>query len=270
MSIKRLASALTVLAMTGLGLALASPAQAQDDDCKTVASTLTDRPDSAVGGGTWALDQLERTVKVCQVEPGVYHAVVSDAGTFATVELDHTPAGVVQPLPAAIEGTVEGGFTADFEAEADFATFDPSHLDGVTIAWVGDGSDLSSGEWVVSLFGDEFTGSSLNDDWSWSYRTWCGEEVREEWVNQTDALGGNKGDITEVPDCPAVSPSPSVSPSPEASESPAPGAAGGTTEELPATGVSIPRLAGFGVALLGIGVAALVFGIKARRTTYVA
>lgn len=202
MSPIRTSVACAVGALAGLLLAAvpAVSAEVDTDNCETVVSTLTDRPDSAVGGGTWALDQIERTVTICEGDSleGVsnYHAEVVDEGTFVTLSLDHTPAGADQPLPAGIEGTMTGGFTAAFEADAGFESFDASHLDGQTITWDEGGDNLSTGQWVASMFGNDFDGTSLNDDWSWTYAT-CAEQ----WINQTRALGGNEGDITGSPLC---------------------------------------------------------------------
>lgn len=206
MKITRWGGAGAVLGLAVGGLALAAPAHAQDD-CRTVVSTLVDRPDSAVGGGTWALDQLERTVEVCQVSDGRYQATVTDLGTFETVELDHTPAGTDQPLPAGITGTVEGGFTTiEFEAARLWESFNASVLDGVTVT----GADRPSSTWVSELFSDVDKATLDGENWSWTYTT-CSEE----WVNQADALGGNKGDITGK-ECPSEpTPTPTTKPSPE-------------------------------------------------------
>lgn len=186
-----------VLAAFGLsmfGVASTASATAEEPDCRTISTELIDRPDSAVGGGTWALDTMTRTAVVCEIEPGDYSGEVADVGTFITQDLDHTPAGAAQPLPAGIEGTINGGFaTIEFEAAEDWATFDPSVLDGVTVT----GADHPSGTWVSELFTDVDQSTLDGDNWSWTYTT-CSEE----WVNQASALGGNSGDITSVPDCP--------------------------------------------------------------------
>lgn len=194
-----------VLSLFG-AMMLISPAQAQD--CRTVVSTLVDRPDSAVGGGTWALDQIERTVDVCQLSEGVYQATVTDVGTFETLELDHTPNGVSQELPAGIPGNITGGFTTvEFDAAPGWDSFDSSVLDGVTVT----GTDHPSGTWVSDLFTDVDAATLAGDTWSWTYTSCAGEE----WVNQAAALGGNQGDITgeQCPD-PEPTPTETVSASP--------------------------------------------------------
>lgn len=187
---------LIIAAVTGfllvLGFSTAAQA-AEEQDCKTVTTTLVDRPDSAVGGGTWALDAMTRTAVICQTEPGTYTARVDDDGTFVTLALDHTPAGVSQALPAGLEGTVIGGFdTVAFQAAADWETFDATVLDGVTVT----GADHPSGTWVSELFTDVDSATLDGDAWSWVYTT-CSES----WTNQAAALGGNSGDITGLVGC---------------------------------------------------------------------
>jgi LPXTG-motif cell wall-anchored protein len=185
---------IAVIAAFGLLMLGTISAQADEHtDCQTVTTTLVDRPDSAVGGGTWALDAMIRTTVVCQTDQGVYSARVDDDGTFVTLALDHTPAGAAQALPAGVEGTVVGGFdTITFQAAADWETFDASVLDGVTVI----GADHPSGTWVSELFSDVDASTLDGDAWSWTYTT-CSES----WTNQAAALGGNLGDITGLPGC---------------------------------------------------------------------
>lgn len=191
-----------IAVLASLGLVLfgsTMAAQAAVGDSETVTTTLADRPDSAVGGGTWALDQLERTIVVTEAEAiddetSLYEAVLTDTGSFETQALDHTPAGAAQELPAGITGSVNGMAHYLVVAASDFDTF---NADGVS-------SETSTGDWAKALFTDGAyaDGNDFGDTWSWKYSTGC-----ETWVNQADALGGNSGDITSfcaTPEAPTL------------------------------------------------------------------
>lgn len=102
----------------------------------------------------------------------------------------------------------------------------------------------TTGNWVKSLFGVTFNGSSLNEDWSWTYET-CSEK----WINANDK---NEGDITGKA-CPSESASPSASASASTS------AAGGA---LPITG---GNSAAIGIVAVGLIAAGAITYLVARR-----
>lgn len=179
---------------------LATPAAAVEaiDDCKTVVTNLVDRPDSGTNGN-WAKDTFTRTVKICHVEVQVevkslvpvaswhYTAKVTDTGTFMTIGGPNLSPGANHYLLADVPGTFEGGFTATFEAPANWQFFNNKHQ-GKTYTGAVGGDNPSSSDWVKTLWDSGFVGSSLNEDWKWTYTT-----CNEKWVN---AAAGNSGDIT--------------------------------------------------------------------------
>ena len=167
----------------------------------------------------------------------VYHAVVTDAGTFKTLAAHSPQAGTA--LAADIPGTMSGGFTADFTAAADFAEYNGS-LNGNTYTGPVGAGNPSTGNWVATLFTGGIVGSGLNDDWSWTYAT-----CTEHWVN---ANAGNSGDITGLPTC---APEPTATPVPD----------------LPVTGTDVGRYVLAGGAAVVIGAVLMVFAGRFRRRT---
>jgi hypothetical protein len=250
----KLAAGFGVLAVSAAGiLALATPAHAAADTCKNATTvTVKDRHDSGTKGD-WAKVTYTRTVKVCEQagtgEVSDYKATVTDDGSFVALANAKSPQSG-SALPDGVKGSFGGGFTATFKAAAGFATFKPDAY-GKTVT----GDEPKTSTWVKGLFGADFTGSSIDDNWKWTYTTCGSAKDGEEWVNATDAVGGNEGDITGKA-CPTKSPTarptayrPTVAP-PATTD---PGAAGG----LPVTGTSLPLYVGGGVALLLVGAGAV-------------
>lgn len=192
---RRLVAAAMLVASVGLGVAVsASPASAAAT-CTTITTNLPSRVDSG-NHGDWAHDQLTRKVVICEAAVG-YHATVTDDGTFTTVAGSSPQAGV--PLVAGVTGTVHGSFTADFTAPG-------LVLGALTGPPVGTGTSV----WVQTIVGGAWTGgSSINDDWAWTYDT-CSQSWRDAADNQDGELPAD-GDITGKA-CPPAPPAPAPVP----------------------------------------------------------
>lgn len=289
----RILAALAATAVAGVIGAAAAPAYAATDpapETRTVTTHVVDRVDN--GHGTppaWALDTFDRIVEITggpvYVIPGVedesvpamiaetkqekpeltlcdlvkylhlkwtYHAVVKDAGTFVTTGGETSSPNEGVALADDVPGTFSGSFTADFEAAAHWCTFDASDLDGKTT----EGNDApKTSQWVSSLFGEEFKGSSINEDWTWTYKTCV-----ESWWDAADKASNDgttdaAGDITGLP-CPTPSPTPSVTTATVVANAP----------QLPVTGGKLTGLIAAGIGLLVLGGAAVVLG-RRRRTS---
>lgn len=242
-----------------LTLLVAAPAAgAVDDTCKTVVSTLTDRPDSGTAG-TWATDAMTRTVEICETDEAhndnlaIYTAKLTDEGTFVTLEGDSLSPGGGQPLKGGVPGTLTGSAEYKFAAAPGFTTFDASHLDGKTLSGAPGGDNPTTGDWVKSMFSD-YVGYNevFNNSWSWTYKSCAGET----WTNQAKELGGNSGDITGSEPCPEPAPSPEPKPSPDKDG-----------DELAATGTDVTTFAYAGVALVLLGAVAVLIASRRRRAT---
>jgi hypothetical protein len=179
-----LAAGFGVLAVSAAGiLALATPAHAAADDCKSVTVDLPARPDSGIKGNNWATNKMSRELTVCATpaEGNVwtYKATVGDTGTFTTAA-GASPNGTAT-LKGGAKGKIKGGFTATFTA--------PKDWNGkATLATPA--ATTPTSEWVATAF----PAATFNDKgavaaWSWTYTTAC-----ESWTN---AESGNKGDIAE-------------------------------------------------------------------------
>lgn len=139
----------------------------------TYNTQVHNRPDSAVGGGTWAKDTFKRTTVVTNNCDGTYKLVLKDRGTFKTVAGTSPQNGV--PLSGGVTGEFYGGATLVVTSQT--APHGPP---------VHNGGNVSSSEWPSLLFDVGYTG--VMGDWGWTYKRFC-----ERWVN---AAGGNSGDIT--------------------------------------------------------------------------
>lgn len=267
----------------------AAPAQAEEPtaETRTVVTNLVDREDSGNGvPGIWALDAFTRTVDITggpdyvisepsltaaaptipadideQVAEAInvcdlvkefslrwtYHADVADGGTFKTLAGDTRSPNAGIALLGDVPGTMVGGFTADFTAPAHWCSFDDSTLNGKTLD--GDEAPKTS-LWLSFLFGEGFEGSSINDDWTWTYTT-CSEQ----WVDAASNDSGQDdaaGDITGKP-CPTPTPAPTTAPPIVV-----------VAAQLPVTGASVSAPVILGGALVVVG-AALLIGLAATR-----
>lgn len=200
-------ASLAIGGLLGTFLVTANAFATDTGTCKTVTTTLKDRPDSGMAGNDWALDALSRTTKICEDAPGVYSASVTDTGTFTT-QAGKSPDGAADNV-AGIKGYVTGGFTATFKAPGGFDGYQGKY-DGES--YTGS-APSSSGDWVKNVWGGQGFESVTNlVGWKWIYWT-CNPDVTkatEKWVNADVAVGGNSGEITGKK-CPSPSPSPSTS-----------------------------------------------------------
>jgi len=193
-----LASAAAVAALAGAGLA-AAPAHAALSTT-TLVTRITDRPDSG-NGGTWAYDNLDRTLTVT-VNPnqaGVpagftgYTATVSDTGSFTAIQSNDTPnqstAGLTISHP--VKGSVSGGVSYTVTApdtDSLVAQAAPASED--------DHFNSPSGEDTTGLWPEQAFESTagvtvtMGTDWSWTYQTGC-----QTWIDsQADGDGNTPAD----------------------------------------------------------------------------
>lgn len=226
-------------AAAALTLMLATPANADPAACKTVASTLTGRPDNSANmagqaSEQWALNDMTRTVVVCETAPGTYHATLTDDGTFTA---SHDP-GSGDALPEPVTGSVKGGFTEDFTAAPAFADFDPSAYDGKGFAGTDGGS---TSDWVKAVYGGQTFAGQMNQDWAWTYATGC-----EQWVDSAANNDGQDADAGAITGktCDTGSPTPTKSsshPAPSTSHStPAPATTASTRHAAVVAATSAP------------------------------
>lgn len=187
-------------------LALVAPASATEPDCKTFTTQLTARPDSGTNG-TWAIDTITRTTKICVVPEEVeatpaakvmvpvegwkYQVTVSDKGTFKTLGGVNLSPGNNHELKANVEGTIEGSFKQVVTAPSEWMYFTPAKFDGKTMNGNPEtsGSDdvFTSSEWASKFWSQGYESKGMYA-WKWKYKT-----CNESWLN---AESGNHGDIT--------------------------------------------------------------------------
>lgn len=269
---RKLLSLSSLLILPTMGILVTSqPALAEEPDCKTVTTTLQDRPDNGHGTpGIWALDTMDRTVKVCHVvtpqvaavEIGtwVYSATLSDEGTFTTVPGDTNSPNDGKAVVKQT-GTVSGTATfSNFTAPHDWIAWDNS-IDGKTYHGT---APAATNDWVSLLWKDGASKTGITD-YEWTYKT-CSET----WVDSSnpknnDGQDDSAGDITGKA-CASPSPSPSASSSKAAPvvHSPSPTS---KTATLPVTGSNIPYVLGGGVAILAAGSILWILG-RRRRTRF--
>ena len=234
----------------GPAAAHAAARAATEENCKTGTFQITGRPDSAVGGGTWAMDTFKRSVQVCRVaddavaaktvEVKSWHYLIKgkDVGSFTT-QGAKSPMGkdVDEEKFADRTGEMLGEWSLKFEAPADW------------LGWLGGAdpnrSDLSTSEWIKSLWKDGFKPGHFTD-WKWKY-TLC----KDWWINASLKHGGNKGDIDDKSWCPKPSPTPTVTAS--ASPSPTPTATASSTSSPAVTTPAPPPGSAGGLPVTGPG-----------------
>lgn len=238
MKYKALLAALAVAFGVGGSTLIATAASATPvPTCTATRVTVThldDRPDNG-NHGTWAQDYITRVVKFCEgaaytppvikedtpqvdVKLSWYTAVVTDFGTFITNGGVHLSPQAGALIVGGVHGKVVGGYTATFIAESNFknytATYNGHTYNGTNPSTT---PDFVKNDWG----GKDFKGSSLNDDWKWTYTT-CSEK----WVDGhvDDGALPVDGDIVGKA-CPKPSPSPTAS----KTASPSPTPTGGST-----------------------------------------
>lgn len=181
----------------------AGPAGTNGDDAilsVMAVSSLVDRPDSGLHG-TWALDNLTRTVSITRQKAAkasncgsgatkcwFYTGSIADNGSFATVAAGKSPQAGAD-IAGTVNGTVAGASQIEFYASSDAPN--PALVDATVT-----GAAHPTGEWVKMFFapGTVVTDTDLLD-WSWTYNA---PGTCEKWVN---AKAGNTGDITGVNAC---------------------------------------------------------------------
>lgn len=183
-----------------VSLAFATPAGAteptkQVEDCKTVISNITDRPDSAPGGYNWALDSFKRTVEVChlptaavakvEVQSWTYTVKGKDEGSFKTSGVKSFNGS---PMKPSLVGTLSGAFSMTFNAPADWSGFKDTA--------VKDNNLYSTSEWLGKLWTIGGYEAGKDFKWSWIYKL-CNETL-------TNASSGNSGNITGYSTKPCV------------------------------------------------------------------
>lgn len=173
------------------------------DATLTVSATTqaADRQDSARGGGSWAVDQLTRTITVTrdhQVSAAKcgataascwhYFGTVTDTGTFRSVAGANSPEGNT-PINGIVQGSINGNSGIEFYASSDTpdASLVPATLSG---------NDVSTGDWAKQFFaaGTAYTGVTQP---TWSY-TYSDPSTCEQWI---DGSTGDTGDIQGVNHC---------------------------------------------------------------------
>lgn len=171
----------------------------------TATTTLTDRPDNG-GGGTWATDDLTRTLVIRQTGPGTYVALVTDQGQFRTIIQALTPNQGVPDAGLKIRTVVTGNVTG--WAEYSFTASEQPGLSLVPAMEYGPGGGPTS-LWYQLAFpaGTVFGGAGIGH-WNWTYVTGCqvrlGHRVislgrTEAWVDAWDNGDGQlpaDGNIT--------------------------------------------------------------------------
>lgn len=274
-----LTAGLVGLLLTFGALALLAPpahAAVAAPDCKTVVSHLVDRPDNGHGTpGTWALDTMTRTVKVChlpeaeaapavaktvEVDAWTYTAALVDDGTFVTQGSATGSPNAGAAIVAGMHGTVKGvaGF-AKFTAAHDWAYWNGAALDGKTFTGL---APSSTGSWIGNLWSDGFGGTQIVA-YKWIYKT-----CTESWVDSSEEANGDgtadvAGDITGKA-CPSPSPS-----------APAPTTPAATVSATPAASLPVTGPGGTGVLLavgagLILGGAMLYTTVRRRRVRFTA
>lgn len=258
----RTCAAVVVFAAAMLGF-MASPANAEPvQDCKTVVTSVVNRPDNGHGtGGTpqpgyWADDTHKRTITICRevhaspsasVTPKLvvpsdnYTAKGVDDGTFVTRAGAHLSPNDGMPLAGGVKGKLYGTFEWKITAPANWQFFDASKFDGKTVTGDPKASDSddnpSTSMWVNGFWGKGVETHIVFNEANWSWLYWlCGSKPDlkdlakyrgEYWWDAGSQLSNDgtthlAGDIHGRQVCPSPSASPSASVAPSASATAAP------------------------------------------------
>ena len=278
---KRIKAAIFMVAVAvgivGAPSVAAAEPTASPEDCKTIVLNLKDRPDSG-NHGTWALDTITRTIKVCHVVEQTalktevvintwkYAATVTDVGTFVTVAGAHNSPNNGHAVVGGVNGAMAGGFHAHFTAPHDWIAWDGDAWNGKTLTGATGAGNPTTSETVKKLWKDGFNGSSIDNDWAWVYQT-CVKVLAKKgfvefWIDnhKTDGEGKQDGDIWGKR-CPSPSPSASSSTNPLPTLTAAP-----PSDSLPITGSNVPLVVGGGAALVLIGGVLFVLARRRGRT----
>ncbi len=149
-------------------------------------------PDSGFGGIYWAFDEYNRHIQVWQTETDTFYVDAKYIGSFTTFEGSVSPQNNV-PLPAGIDGNMEGGYQAIITGTL---KTDPTYKNKGNLGqfdYQGDASGNAPGvfKWVDAFFNSSYTFSYIW--WGWEYRT----SQHGTWVDQGDNnVANGTGDIT--------------------------------------------------------------------------
>lgn len=185
------------LVAAGGGAALAAHA-ANPPAPITAVTHIQNDPDSG-NGGTWADDQITRTLTVTLDSPQpngtpagalAYTATISDTGTFTTRPGAFTPNQVVpgQTIANVVSGTLTGSATYSVVAPAADVPDASNVLPALNDGGVAATGDRTTGDWPAQAFPVPGSADVTLGAWSWTYTTAAGET----W---TDASTNGYGDL---------------------------------------------------------------------------
>jgi hypothetical protein len=147
-----------------------------------VTMTITNDADSAVWGGTWAIDNFNKSLQIWDEGGGSFCVLASYNGSFVT-NGNPSPQGN-QSLAPGITGSMSGGYSGTF-TNAIFAPNGSLATNGN----LGTFDASQAPNWIGAYFSP--SGSQVLDQnyWGWIYHT----AQNGTWVNDSR---GNTGDIT--------------------------------------------------------------------------
>jgi hypothetical protein len=210
-TVRILAATLVAFVLAALALTLpASAATATEvgPTCAVANASFTthvsNRPDSAIGGGTWALDTFTRKTVVTCVGIDTYQVDLVDQGTFTPVAAAHSPqAGVpIHNLP--FTGSFDGG--TSFKVVSADKPVDPK---------AGANGQYSSADWAALVFpkGDITQGS-----FRWDYA-----HCSDHWTNAATSSGDILGKVCPTKPVKPTPPTSTVTAPPTTVVQPVPG-----------------------------------------------
>lgn len=175
------AIAATSVGLSGLGIAAASaaPTPAPAPHGFTATTHLINRDDGG-DAGTWAQDNLWRTVKFVPVQDNIpgqweYKVTLTDKGTFKTdtnvlAPNQHTPFVGVKTGHHPISGTVYGGGSYTVVSDSPLSNHPNLGVPFVEYGTPVAGSNETTGNWPVLAFPSSahVTNSGINP-WGWTY-----------------------------------------------------------------------------------------------------
>lgn len=191
---RRGALGLVTAALVAAGGGAAFAAHAADAPAPVTAVThIQNDPDSGNGGGTWAIDQIDRTLTVTansdqsatQLGFIAYTATIADTGTFETRPFALTPNQVIpgQRIAHVVDGTLTGSEVYTILAPAadvpDAANVEAALNDG----FAPPSGAQSTRNWPVQAFPSATDVTVTPGNWSWSYTSAAGEMWTDSSLN---------------------------------------------------------------------------------------
>ena len=152
-------------------------------------------PDSGTCGNDWAMDTFQRRFTVEQNADGTFALGETFKGTFVTVA-GPSPGGCETSSPhgSIVSAGVDGRFAGFFHGTVYGGTYNP---DGCSSA----AACSTTHAFLNSVFGPTatFSCSSGPGTCSFSLHYQAKDDILfREWINASDDLGGNKGDIANA------------------------------------------------------------------------